>query len=84
MTTTTYASARQNFKTLCDQACNDSETIIIKRRNGEDVVLISLRDYESLDETAYLLRSPANAKMLEESIAQVAAGNVIEFDPTLD
>ena len=51
--------------------------MIVTRQGGESVVLISLADYESLDETAYLLRSPRNAERLRESLRQFEEGKVV-------
>jgi antitoxin YefM len=68
MPTTTYSKLRQNLKAACDQVCADREPLIVERKNGEDVVMISRSDYESLEETAYLLRSPANAARLLASL----------------
>jgi len=83
MTTTTYTAARQNFKSICDQVCYDCEPIIIKRRSGDDVVIVSLTDFRAMDETSYLLKNPANAKFLQQSIKQSMEGKLAEFDPTL-
>ena len=57
-----YSELRNNLKEMMDRACNDHESLIVSRKNHADVVMLSLEDYESLKETAYLLRSPANAK----------------------
>ena len=51
-----------------DRVCNDHDPVIITRNRDQAVVMLSLEDYESLQETAYLLRSPANAKRLLDSI----------------
>ncbi len=61
---TTYTQARENLARLLDQVVNDREVIIIQRRGSEDVALISAAELSSLMETAYLLRSPANAERL--------------------
>jgi antitoxin YefM len=57
-----------------DLVCTDHDPIIITRNRNQSVVLLSLEDYESLQETAYLLRSPANAVRLSESIAELERG----------
>lgn len=54
-----------------DKVCDDHTPIIITRQNERSVVMISLEDYESLEETAYLLRSPRNARRLLEAIAEL-------------
>ena len=56
------------------QVCKDHNPIIVTRKNNEAVVMMSLEDYESLTETAYLMRSPKNAKRLLESIDKLDAG----------
>jgi antitoxin YefM len=61
-----------------DKVCDDHTPIIITRKNQRSVVIISLEDYESLEETAYLLRSPRNARRLLESIAELESGGGTE------
>lgn len=74
----TYSSARASLASTMDRVCEDHEPLIITRSGKPSVVMLSLEDYNSLDETAYLLRSPANAQRLLESIAQLKAGNGVE------
>ena len=80
MPTTSYTVARKNLKAIFDKACNDSEPMVVKRRNGEDVVILSLSDYESLDETAYLLSSPANRKHLKKGLGNYKKNEFVEID----
>ena len=61
---TTYTEARANLARLWDRAIRDRETVIIKRRGKDDVALIAADELASLEETAYLLRSPRNAARL--------------------
>jgi antitoxin YefM len=61
---TTYSKARQNLAKLLDEVTKNQETVVIKRRRGESVVMISEKDANSLFETAHLLRSPRNAARL--------------------
>ena len=68
MIQTTYTNARANFAALCRHATEEREPIVINRRGGEDVVLISANELEGLLETAHLLRSPKNAKRLFDAI----------------
>jgi antitoxin YefM len=70
----TYSSARANLASTMDRVCNDHEPLIITRNGEKAVVMLSLEDYKALEETAYLLRSPANARRLLNSIAQLNAG----------
>jgi len=68
MTAITYTAAREQLASTMDRVCNDHDPVIITRNRDQAVVMLSLEDYESLQETAYLLRSPANAKRLLDSI----------------
>jgi antitoxin YefM len=74
MNAITYSQARSNFAGIMDKVCDDHSPIIITRNNQQSVVMISLEDYQSLEETAYLLRSPKNALRLLESIAELEGG----------
>lgn len=74
----TYTAARESLASTMDQVCDDHDPIIITRNRDQAVVMISLEDYESLEETAYLLRSPANAQRLIESIADLERGKGIK------
>jgi antitoxin YefM len=68
MKQTTYTNARANFAALCRYAAEEREPVVINRRGGEDVVLISADELKGLLETAHLLRSPKNAKRLFDAI----------------
>jgi len=57
-----------------EQVCNDHSPVIVTRKEAASVVMISLEDYQTLEETLYLLRSPANARWLLDSIAGLEAG----------
>ena len=70
----TYSAARANLASTMDRVCNDHEALIITRNGEQSVVMLSLEDYQALEETAYLLRSPANLKRLLSAAAQLAAG----------
>jgi antitoxin YefM len=61
-----------------EKVCDDHAPVIITRKNERSVVMISLEDYQALEETAYLLRSPKNARRLLESIAELNAGGGTE------
>ncbi|XZN93069.1 MAG: type II toxin-antitoxin system Phd/YefM family antitoxin [Microcoleus sp.] len=69
----TYTEAEANFKNLCDHAVETGEVIIITRPNGKNAVLISEAELESLLETLYLLRSPANATRLLTALKRAKA-----------
>ena len=74
----TYTTARANLATTMDRVCNDHEALIITRNGEQSVVMLSLEDFKALEETAYLLRTPANAKRLLSAIAQLNAGSGVE------
>lgn len=73
MKTLSYTESRANYARVLDDVVNDHEEAIITRAGHEPVVIVSLDDYESLRETAYLLRSPANARRLLDSIERLSA-----------
>ncbi len=75
-----YSSARANLAKTMEKVCNDHHPVIITRKRESPVVMISLDDFQAMEETAYLLRSPANARHLLESIAELESGNGIERD----
>ena len=76
----TYSKARAHLADTMDRVCNDHAPVIITRNSQQSVVMISLDDYKALEETAYLLRSPKNARRLLESMAQLEAGEGRERD----
>lgn len=67
----TYTAARENLASTMERVCADHDPVIITRNRDQAVVMMSLEDFESLEETAYLLRSPANARRLLESVAEL-------------
>ena len=71
MNAMTYTFARQNLAKTMESVCKDHSPIIITRKASDSVVIMSLDDYEALEETAYLLRSPKNARRLIGSVAQL-------------
>jgi antitoxin YefM len=76
--TLTYSEARSKLAKTMEKVCDDHAPIVITRKNSRSVVMISLNDYEALEETAYLLRSPKNARRLLESIAELESGGGTE------
>jgi antitoxin YefM len=69
-----YSEARANMKKTMEKVCESRKPLLITRQGGEPVVMISLSEYESLDETAYLLSNPVNARRLRNSIEQLDRG----------
>jgi antitoxin YefM len=74
MNTITYSSARAKLADTMDRVCQDHEPIIISRNKQQAVVMMSLADFNALEETSYLLRSPKNARRLMRSIAALERG----------
>lgn len=73
----TYSEARQNLAETMNRVCDHHEPVIITRQKSPSVVMMSLEDYNSIMETAYLLRSPANAVRLREAIQAADTGKAI-------
>ncbi|WP_250893526.1 type II toxin-antitoxin system Phd/YefM family antitoxin [Croceibacterium selenioxidans] len=76
--TISYSDARENLKSVIDKVVADHAPIAITRQRGEGAVLVSESDWASIEETMYLLRSPANARELLASIAELDAGKGVE------
>ncbi len=75
MKTLSYTESRAKYAEVLDAVVNDREEVVITRAGHEPVVIISLTDYESLRETAYLMRSPANARRLLDAMERLEAGD---------
>ena len=73
-----FTEARNNLKSLFDLVYADSEEVIVNRKNGENVVIISLESYNAMKETNYLLSSPKNRERLLNSLASARAGKVTQ------
>jgi antitoxin YefM len=78
MNAITYTAARSNLAQTMAKVCDDHAPVIITRKAAKPVIMMSLDDYEALEEMAYLLRSPENARRLLESIAELATGKGTE------
>ena len=74
MKSISYTAARSNFAKTIEKVCDDHAPIAITRKGEGAVVMMSMEDYEALEETAYLLRSPKNARRLLEGIVELEAG----------
>ena len=74
MDTISYTKARKNLASTMEKVCDDHNPLIITRKSNRPVVMLSLEDYQAMEETAYLLRSPKNAKRLLESIVELESG----------
>ena len=73
-----FTEARNNLKSLCDTVYEDSEEIIVNRKNGENVVIMSLESYNAMKETNYLLASPKNRERLLNSLSSARTGKVTQ------
>jgi antitoxin YefM len=71
-----YSSARKNLVKTMTKVCEDHSPMIITRKNSPAVVMMSLEDFNAIEETGYLLRSPANAARLRKSIDQAEKGKI--------
>ena len=80
----TYTAARENLASTMDGVCRDRAPVVITRKRDQSVVMLSLDDYEQLEETAYLLRSPKNAQRLLSAIADLQRGKGREKKINLD
>jgi antitoxin YefM len=74
MKTMSYSESRARYAEVLDSVVDDREEVVITRAGHEPVVIVSLEDYESLKETAYLLRSPENARRLLGAIDRLESG----------
>ncbi len=84
MNAISYTAARENLASTMDRVCSDHTPIIITRNRDQSVVMLSLEDYDSLEETAYLMRSPANARRLLAAIQSLESGKGIVRAVDLD
>jgi antitoxin YefM len=80
MESISYTAARSNLAKKMEQVCDDHAPIAITRKGEGSVVMMSMEDFQALEETAYLLRSPKNTRRLIESIADLEAGRGSERD----
>ncbi|PPD50142.1 MAG: type II toxin-antitoxin system prevent-host-death family antitoxin [Methylobacter sp.] len=83
MDTISYSNFRSHLAKILDKVNDDHVPIIITRQNGKPAVLISLEDYKSYEETAYLMASPKNAARLNQAIAEIEAGKTAQH-PLVD
>lgn len=78
MDTMSYTAVRANLASAMDRVCNDHEALIITRNGEQAVVMLSLEDFQALEETASLLRAPANARRLLAAAASLTQGKGVE------
>ena len=75
-----YTELRQNLKKHLDSVCESRAPLVVTRQNAEPVVVLSLAEYESLEETLHLIRDPINAERLLRSIEEAEAGRLVEHN----
>jgi antitoxin YefM len=78
MDTISYSNFRSHLAGTLDKVNDDHVPVLITRQNGKPAVLISLEDFKSYEETAYLMASPKNAMRLNQAIAEIEAENITE------
>ncbi len=74
-TETTYTTLRENLASYLDRVVDDREVVVVKRRGARDVAIIAADELAGLEETAYLLRSPANTRRLSQALAESRAND---------
>ncbi len=80
MNTISYSSFRTNLADTLNKVNEDHTPVIITRQNGQPAVVMSLEDYKSYEETAYLMASPKNAERLNQSIAEIESSQAVEHE----
>lgn len=80
MRTMSYTESRARYAEVLDSVADDREEVVITRAGHPSVVIVSLEDFESLRETAYLMRSPANARRLLDAMERLEAGDGVAHD----
>ena len=80
MKTMSYTESRARYAEVLDSVLNDREEVVVTRAGHPSVVIVSLEDFESMRETAYLMRSPANARRLLDAMERLEDGKGAEHD----
>ena len=80
MNTMSYSSFRTHLADTLNKVNEDHTPVIITRQNGQPAVVMSLEDYKSYEETAYLMASPKNAERLNQSITEIEASQTVEHE----
>jgi len=78
MDSISYSAFRSNLAKTLDKVNEDHVAILVTRQNGKPAVVMSLEDYTSYEETAYLMASPKNAQRLNQAIAEIEAGKAVQ------
>ncbi|MEC4677558.1 MAG: type II toxin-antitoxin system prevent-host-death family antitoxin [Nitrospirota bacterium] len=80
MDSMTYTAFRSHLAQILDKVNEDHSPVMITRQNGLPAVVISLEDFQSYEETAYLMSSPKNAKRLNQAITEIESGKMVQHD----
>ncbi len=75
-----YTSFRQNLACTLDKVNENHVPIMVTRQNGEPAIVMSVQDFKSYEETAYLMASPKNAERLNASIAEIEGDKISQHD----
>ncbi len=78
MQTVSYSAFRSQLARFLDKVSDDHKPVLVTRQNGKPAIVMSLEDYQSYEETAYLMASPKNAERLNQAIADIEVGNTSE------
>jgi antitoxin YefM len=76
--TLSYSAFRNQLASVLDKVNNDHKPVMITRQNGKPAIVMSVEDFQSYEETAYLMASPRNAERLHQAIAEVEAGQTVQ------
>ena len=79
-----YSDVRNNLKAICDTIINNNETVIVTRKNDENIVMMSLDEYNNLIENYYVRRSEANYRWIQESLSQLEKGKTVSMVADMD
>ncbi len=80
MHTMSYSLFRSQLASTLDRVNDDHKPVMITRQNGKPAVVISLEDFQSYEETSYLMASPKNAQRLNDAIAQIESGKATQHE----
>jgi antitoxin YefM len=75
-----FTEARNNLKSIFDSECENHEEMIVNRKNGDNIVIVSLEDFNALKETQYLLSSSKNRERLLNSLEHSRSGKVVSHE----
>ena len=80
MDTLSYSAFRNQLAGVLDKVNDDHKPVMITRQNGKPAIVMSVEDFQSYEETAYLMASPKNAERLNQAIAEVESGQMVDKD----